>query len=256
MHIRVVGWAPGAEGLPGVDHDVHHSARSSPSSHEGRMTTRPPAMTTGRWKSRQRSAQSSGISAELTWIGSSPATASIVSEVGQLALRAVDRVLDPAGPGLLLDPARRQLQQLGEHALGGVRAAADGEPDQAAGPSCGSRPQQPVAVGRSGEVRPRRACRRGARRARAGPRRARRARRRRAATCWSPRPPPRSAGQAEPVEHHPVAGLGAGRDGRPRSRPRASGPRSRRRAWPAWRGSGRPRRGARRGARSARPRPP
>ena len=43
--------------------------------------------------------------------------------------RPVDRVLDPLAAALLLDPARRQLEQLGEHALGVLGAAADGEPD-------------------------------------------------------------------------------------------------------------------------------
>ena len=65
----------GAERLPGIDHNVKRVglgvARQS-----GRITTRPPARTVGSWKSRQRSAQSSGIFSEVISTRSSPAAAS------------------------------------------------------------------------------------------------------------------------------------------------------------------------------------
>ena len=61
-----------------------------------------------------------------------------LAERGQLALGAVDRVLDVAGPVLLLDAARREHDELGEHPLRELRAAADGEPDHPNGSAEGA----------------------------------------------------------------------------------------------------------------------
>ena len=66
---------------------------------------------------------------------SAPPTAALqVGELGQLAGRAVDGVLDGPRPALhLLDPAGRELQQLGQHELGLLaRATRTARPDHAA----------------------------------------------------------------------------------------------------------------------------
>ena len=56
------------------------------------------------------------------------------AELGQLALRPVDRVLDDALPAAgrvdLLEAAGREVEQLRQHELGLLGAAADREPDQ------------------------------------------------------------------------------------------------------------------------------
>ena len=65
----------GAEGATGIDDDVDLSSPRLASSHEGRTTSRPPPTTTGSWKSRQRSAQSSGISVVSISTRPSPAAA-------------------------------------------------------------------------------------------------------------------------------------------------------------------------------------
>src|SRR5687768_12708240 len=46
------------------------------------------------------------------------------TEIRQLPLGAIDRVLDPTRTGFLLDAARSELDHLGEHQIGLVRAAA------------------------------------------------------------------------------------------------------------------------------------
>ncbi len=53
-----------------------------------------------------------------------------VGQVGQLAGRAVDGVLDDVAVLALLHPARRQLEQLGEHELGLLALHPQGEADQ------------------------------------------------------------------------------------------------------------------------------
>ncbi len=53
-----------------------------------------------------------------------------LTELRQLALAAVDRVLDVARPALLLDAVGSEHGQLGEDDLGLLGRAADGEADQ------------------------------------------------------------------------------------------------------------------------------
>ena len=52
------------------------------------------------------------------------------AELGQLALGAVDRVLDVAGAPLLLDAVGGEDRELGQHRLRQLGPAADREPDQ------------------------------------------------------------------------------------------------------------------------------
>ena len=66
----------------------------------------------------QRSAQSSAISVVVTSTSAPPAAARRSGSAGQLAGRAVDRVLDDVAVVDLLHAARRELEQLGEHELG------------------------------------------------------------------------------------------------------------------------------------------
>ena len=88
---------------------------------------------TGRWNAFQRSDQSSGTSELETSTSASPAAARRSGSAGQLARRAVDHVLDRAVAELaLLQPAGRELEQLGEHRLGVGARDADREPDHAA----------------------------------------------------------------------------------------------------------------------------
>ena len=131
----VVAWAPVPNACPGSMIDINRrllrlAARDS--AQDGRTTMRPSAIETGWWKSRQRSAQSSGISVELISTRPSPG--------GRLERRATpaapragrrSRTRPSSPPALLLDPARRQLEQVGEHALGELGPAANGEPDHA-----------------------------------------------------------------------------------------------------------------------------
>ncbi len=51
-----------------------------------------------------------------------------LAEIRQLALAAVDRVLDVAGAAVLLDPVGGEHGQLGEHLVRQLRRAADREP--------------------------------------------------------------------------------------------------------------------------------
>ena len=190
----------GAERLAGVDDDGippagrSGSRGSAPALHQdGRTTIRPPAIETGWWKSRQRSAQSSGISVELISTRPSPAAASSSGSAGSSPGGPVDRVLHPLAAALLLDPARGELEQVGEHALGELGAAADGEPDQAAGwspPSDSCR--------RSASLRCSRLSLRGTTTS--------------TSTCSSPRCRAAQRRQPEAVERHRMPGLGPGRD--------------------------------------------
>ena len=95
---------------------------------------RPPPTRTGSWKSRQRSAQSSGISVVSISTRPSPAAASRSGSPGTSPGGPVDRVLDVGLAALLLDAAGNELEQLGEHLLGQSRCAAHREPDQARPP--------------------------------------------------------------------------------------------------------------------------
>ena len=70
----VVGCAPVPKACPG-SMTTSTSTASGASSQDGRTSTLS-AIRTGLWKSRQRSAQSSGISSEVTSMRSSPASAS------------------------------------------------------------------------------------------------------------------------------------------------------------------------------------
>ena len=56
-----------------------------------------------------------------------------VGQVGQLAGRAVDGVLDDVALLALLHPARRELEQLGEHELGVLAPHPHREADQRLG---------------------------------------------------------------------------------------------------------------------------
>ena len=64
-------------------------------------------------------------------------------QLGQLALAAVDRVLDVAVARLLLDAVRRQHRQLGQDDLRLLRATPDCEADQAA-PGRDGEPERPT----------------------------------------------------------------------------------------------------------------
>src|SRR5207247_4262576 len=52
-----------------------------------------------------------------------------LAELGDLPGRPVDRVLDPVRAALLLEPIRRELEQVRHHLLRVLRSAADREPD-------------------------------------------------------------------------------------------------------------------------------
>ena len=93
----------GAEGRPGST--TRSIAPSRGSSQEGRSQRRSPTRS-GLWKSCQRSAQSSGTSVETDLDQAVAGRRLDLAQLRQLALAAVDRVLDVAGPALLLDPVR------------------------------------------------------------------------------------------------------------------------------------------------------
>ena len=127
-HSRVVACAPVPNACPG---SITTSSSADPAgSHGGRTVRRSPS-TSGRWNSRQRSAQSSATSlVDTTSTSAPPAGGPQVRQRRQLARRAVDRVLDHVRVDVdLLDPARRQLQQLGQHQLG-VLARGRGPPSR------------------------------------------------------------------------------------------------------------------------------
>ena len=104
-----------AEGLGGVDDDVVQAARAAAPTAGARSSS---PTCTGWWKAFQRSSQSSATSVVVTSTSAVAGGRAQVGEVGQLAGRAVDRVLDDVAVLALLHPARRELEQLGEHELG------------------------------------------------------------------------------------------------------------------------------------------
>ena len=144
----------------------------------------------------------------------------------QLAGGAVDRVLDVAVAPLLLDPSRGQLDQVGEHPLGELRTAANGEPDHLPRLARARRRERQPPSPRASSRAP--GTRRAARPARAAPCSGRRARR---------RPAPRADRRAPRREA--MAAPGPARRSARRAGP-PPGPRSRARR----RGSARSRRAA------------
>ena len=123
----MVGWAPVPKARPGST--TRSTAPWRGASQEGRSQSRPPTRS-GLWKSRQRSAQSSGISVARDLDRAAADHRLDLPQLRQLALAAVDRVLDVAGAALLLDPVRRQHGQLGEDQVGRLGGTADREADQ------------------------------------------------------------------------------------------------------------------------------
>ena len=222
----VVAWAPVPNAWPGSmttsmpasssasRPGMAGSAAGRPVSHEGRTTIRPPATATGSWKSRQRSAQSSGISVELISTSPSPAAASSVGELRQLARRPVDRVLvkpaassasRPGAAGSATHPPPRPRRAPARAARRAPRSASSGRQRTAS------------------RITRRRATRAGARRGRAACARACVGTTTSKTTCCEPRRPLRSDGRPSPLSRSRVARLGAGGDLRPRARRRASG---------------------------------
>ena len=113
--------APVPNACAGVDRDVEQAgAAAAGSAHGGRTCSRSPIVT-GWWKLRQRSAQSSATSVVVMSTSAVAGRRAQRRQRGQLARRAVDRVLDVVAAVDLLDARRRELEQLGEHDLG-VRA--------------------------------------------------------------------------------------------------------------------------------------
>jgi hypothetical protein len=97
--------------------------------HGARTWTRPPTVT-GWWNSRQRSAQSSAISVVATSTSAPPAAARRSGQRGELARRAVDRVLDRLDVDVdLLDAGRGEREELGEDDLGVGAAHAQRQAD-------------------------------------------------------------------------------------------------------------------------------
>ena len=119
------------------------------------------------WKSRQRSAQSSGISVAADLDPALADRGVDLAQLRQLALAAVDRVLDVARAALLLDPVRRQHGQLGEDQLGLLGRRSGPRGGSTEGPADAA--EEALAVLRAEVVRLQRA-RRAARPARAAPR--------------------------------------------------------------------------------------
>ena len=121
-HIRVVGWAPVPNAWPGsTTTSIVPVLRLRPRT--GRTQRRSADQRPARWKSCQRSAQSSGISVDVTSTSPSAGRRLEVGERGQLARRAVDRVLDPAvalaPPRPRRAPARRARRAPARRAPGG-----------------------------------------------------------------------------------------------------------------------------------------
>ncbi len=127
---------PGAKRLPGIDNDVHE-AFVGRGGLPGRPYDDPPA---GDRDGLVEVAPPIGpVVGDLGRADLDQALAGGRSELGHgrhLSGWPVDRVLDPTLAPLLLDPSRRQLQQLGEHGLRELGAAADGEPDHSSSDSC------------------------------------------------------------------------------------------------------------------------
>ena len=123
---RVVACEPVPNAWPGSI--TTSSAPSSGGSHGGR--TRSGAGTsTGLWKLRQSSPQPSGSSVVETSISAPADRRAHVADVGQLARRAVEHVLDRVAGLALLQPAGRERHQLGEDELRVLALDADRELD-------------------------------------------------------------------------------------------------------------------------------
>ena len=234
----MVGWAPVPKAWPGST--TRSTAPSRGGSQDGRSQSRSPT-SSGLWKSRQRSAQSSGISVELTSTRPSPDRRVDLAQLRQLALAAVDRVLDvararaPPRPRWAPAPSARPGPARPARACSGPRAgsltrrgpSAEGAADAA---------EDALALPRLEVVRPR-ACS---------------SRRSAISRCsslrlvgtmtlkitrWSPRRRAPSRGSPSPRSTSSVPGLGAGRDLDLALARRASAPSPSSPASPRWRGS-------------------
>ena len=130
----MVAWAPVPNARPG---SITTSIRSAPSapvpaaasaSQEGRTTSQSPTM-----HGFVEVAPAVGpVVGDLGRLDLDQAVAGgrlDVGQLGDLAGRAVDRVLDVRLTAFLLDPAGDDLDQLGQHPLGELGVAADGEAD-------------------------------------------------------------------------------------------------------------------------------
>jgi hypothetical protein len=115
---------PGAEGAARVDDDVDHpllrvpprGAHADPTGDLDRaMEVGPAVRPVVRYRGR-RDVDQAAARGRLD-----------LTHVGDLARRAVDRVLDPARSPLLLEPVRRQLEQVRHHRLRVLRSAANRE---------------------------------------------------------------------------------------------------------------------------------
>ena len=127
------GVGAGAERLAGIDDDVERvPPAGSHGGPDGRGGRRAPAG--GGTRASARPSRRRPRSVE-TSTSAPPRRRAQVGERGQLARRPVDRVLDDLGAEVdLLHPARRQLEQLGEHQLGlGAGDADRAQADQPVG---------------------------------------------------------------------------------------------------------------------------
>ena len=106
-------------------------AAPAASAHGGRTCSRSPIVT-GRWKSRQRVGPVVGDLRRRDLDERGAGGRAQRGQRGQLARRAVDGVLDRLAVVDLLDPGRRELQQLGERDLGVGARDAEREPDHTA----------------------------------------------------------------------------------------------------------------------------
>ena len=77
-----------------------------------------------------------------------------LAELGQLARRAVEHVLDAAVDVALLETGRDQRHQLGQHGLGVLAGDADREPDHAGSSTSAAQPSSlaALALDEAGEV--------------------------------------------------------------------------------------------------------
>ena len=126
--MRVVACAPVPNAWPGSITRSTAPGLAAACSQGGRTQIRPPT-STAPWNRFQRSAQSSGTSRPLTVTSTPPTLGGPSGKRGQLARRAVDRVLHAVLEVHLLDPRGRQLEQLGQHGLGGGGGGSDRQAD-------------------------------------------------------------------------------------------------------------------------------
>ena len=123
----VVGCAPVPNAWPGST--TRSSAPGRGGAQGGRTHSRPPT-STGSWNSLPALGPVVGDRLAAHAHAHAADVGLALRERGQLARRAVERVLDEAVAVHLLDPAGRQLQQRRQHLLGRVRGRAEREPDQ------------------------------------------------------------------------------------------------------------------------------